>query len=125
MKTTILMSGAVLAVSFAAAGCAYRSPEMYRDDTKKVLDGKANDIKACYDGVVRTTPGAAGKVTVDFEVETEEGKITNVKVDKANTTAPDAVSECVTKNLAGLVVAPPDKRLGQAKAVWEFSVPKA
>ena len=62
-------------------------------------------------------------MTVKFEVETEQGKIVNVAVDKAGTTAPDAVAECVTKSINGLAIAPPDKRMGQASFVWEFSAP--
>lgn len=121
MKSVLLIVGTAALVS----GCSFaaRSPEMYRDDTKAVLETKNNDIHACYDGVLKTTPGAAGKVTVKFEVETEHGKIVNVAVDKPNTTAPDPVAECVTKNISGLGISPPDKRLGQATFVWEFSAP--
>jgi hypothetical protein len=96
---------------------------MYRDDTTKVLETKQADIRACYDNVLKGTPGAGGKVTVKFEIETEGGKIQNVIVDKPNTTAPDALGECVKKNIEGLAINPPDKRLGQAEYVYEFSVP--
>jgi hypothetical protein len=121
MKNVLLIAGTAVLVS--GCGFAARSPEMYRDDTKAVLDTKSNDIRACYDGVLKATPGAAGKVTVKFEVETEQGKIVNVAVDKANTTAPDPVAECVTKSISGLGLTPPDKRVGQATFVWEFSAP--
>ncbi|MBX3259188.1 MAG: AgmX/PglI C-terminal domain-containing protein [Labilithrix sp.] len=119
MKTALL----VLASLATVVGCAYRSPEMYRDDTTKVLETKQADIRACYDEVLKGTPGAGGTVTVKFEVETEEGKIQNVVVDRPTSTAPDAVGECVRKNIEGLVISPPDKRLGQATYVYEFSVP--
>jgi hypothetical protein len=121
MKTLLLIAGSAVLLS----GCSFaaRSPEMYRDDTKAVLETKNNDIRACYDGVLKATPGAAGKVTVKFEVETEQGKIVNVAVDKPNTTAPDAVAECVTKSINGLGITPPDKRVGQATFVWEFAAP--
>ncbi len=121
MKTLLLIAGTAVMLS----GCSFaaRSPEMYRDDTKAVLDTKSNDIRACYDGVLKATPGAAGKVTVKFEVETEQGKIVNVAVDKPNTTAPDAVAECVTKSINGLGITPPDKRVGQATFVWDFAAP--
>ncbi|MEA2746862.1 MAG: hypothetical protein QOI41_1005 [Myxococcales bacterium] len=121
MKTLLLIAGSAVLLS----GCSFaaRSPEMYRDDTKAVLETKNNDIRACYDGVLKATPGAAGKVTVKFEVETEQGKIVNVAVDKPNTTAPDAVAECVTKSINGLGLTPPDKRVGQATFVWEFAAP--
>ena len=124
MKNLLIASFALVSVS-SILGCSFaaRSPEMYRDDTKAVLDTKSNDIRACYDGVLKTTPGAAGRVTVKFEVETEGGKITNVAVDKAQTTAPDPVAECVTKSISGLAIAPPDKRTGEASFTWEFSAP--
>jgi hypothetical protein len=121
MKSVLLFVGTASLIT--GCGFAARSPEMYRDDTKVVLETKNNDIRACYDGVLKSTPGAAGKVTVKFDVETEQGKIVNVAVDKANTTAPDPVAECVTKNITGLGIAPPDARLGQGTFVWEFSAP--
>jgi hypothetical protein len=117
MKNLILVS--VLAVS-SLAGCAYRSPEMWRDDVSKVLATKQADMKACYDGVLKTTPTAGGKVAIAFEVETEGGKIQNVTVEKAKSTAPDAVQDCVKKNVEGLVISPPDKRLGQGTAEFDF-----
>jgi len=126
MKTTLLISASLLAI----AGCSFaaRSPEMYRDETTKALEPKNNDIRACYNGVLKSTPGAAGKVTVKFDVAEDgaegAGKVTNVTVDKANTTAPDAVAECVTKNIAGAgPLNPADKRKGQASYVYEFSAP--
>jgi hypothetical protein len=121
MKTILLIAGSAALV----AGCSFaaRSPEMYRDDTKAVLETKNNDIRACYDGVLKATPGAQGKVTVKFDVETEQGKIVNIVVDKPNTTAPDPVAECVTKSIAGLGLTPPDKRTGQGTFTWEFSAP--
>ncbi|MBX3203951.1 MAG: AgmX/PglI C-terminal domain-containing protein [Labilithrix sp.] len=118
MKTALLIAASLATV----VGCAYRSPEMYRDDTTKVLETKQADIRTCYDEVLKGAPGAGGTVTVKFEVETEGGKIQNVVVDKPTTTAPDAVGECVRKNIEGLVINPPDKRLGQATYVYEFSI---
>lgn len=122
MKTILLIaSAAVVAAIASGCGLSARSPEMYRDDTKAVLETKNNDIRACYDGVLKTTPGAAGKITVTFDVQAEEGKIVNVAVDKANTTAPDSLAECVTKSITGLGITPPDARLGKATFVWDLS----
>jgi hypothetical protein len=121
MKSVLLIAGTALLVS--GCGFAVRSPEMYRDATKAALDTKSNDIRACYDGVLKGTPGVSGKVTVKFDVEDEHGKFTNVSVDKATTTAPDAVSECVTKNISGLGIDPPDGRVGNATFEWDFSAP--
>ncbi len=115
-------------VAFAAlTGCGFaaRSPEMYRDDTQKVLETKNGEIKACYDGVLKGQPGVGGKVTVKFEIEEDTGKIKNVNVDQPNTNAPPPVSECVKKSIEGLAINPPDARLGQAAFVYEFSQPPA
>jgi len=123
---TILAALSVLSLA-SLAGCSFaaRSPEMYRDDTAKLLDTKSGEIKACYDNVLKATPGVGGKVTVKFELAEETGKIQNVIVDKPTTTAPDAVSDCVKKSIEGLAINPPDKRLGQATFVYEFSQPKS
>ena len=120
------MKTLLIAVTLATlSGCAYRDAKMFSDDTKKVLEPKNPDIKACYDGVLKTTPTAAGKVTVTFEVETDKGKIINVAVDKANTTAPDSVAECVTKNISDLALTPPDSKLGKGSATYEFAPNKS
>jgi hypothetical protein len=106
-------------------GCsvAARSPDMYRDDTGKVLAARQDEIHSCYDHVLSSTPGVGGHVTVKFEVDTEQGKITHITVDKPNTTAPDAVAECVTRHIEGLTLAPPDARKGEGSWTWEFVAP--
>jgi hypothetical protein len=120
MKSTLL-----LAVSLSASACsvAARSPDMYRDDTSRALATKQEEIRACYDGVLKANPGAGGTVTVKFDVETEHGKISHVTVDKAKTTAPEPVSECVTRSIDGLTLAPPDQRKGEGTWVYEFQAP--
>jgi hypothetical protein len=124
MKSLLLIAGSTL-LTVVVTGCSFaaRTPEMYRDDTKAVLETKNNDIRACYDGVLKGTPGAGGKVTVKFNVETEAGKFTNIAVDKPNTTAPADVADCVVKSINGLGVTPPDKREGEATFVWDFQAP--
>ena len=119
----MILLGAVVSVAgiaTTATGCAYRDAKMWNDDIQKVVEPKKPDMKACYDGVLRSDPKAAGKVAIAFEVETDGGKLQNVTVDKAKTTAPAPVQECVTKNLQGLSVNPPDKRLGQGTIEFDF-----
>jgi hypothetical protein len=118
MKTTILIAGALLLSFSTGCGVAARSPDMYRDDTKAVLEKKNEDIRACYDAVLKTTPNVGGKVTVTFTVATETGKISNVNVDKANTTAPEPVSSCVTKTIEGLALSPAD--VNQGEGTWSY-----
>ena len=122
MKTTLLL---VASLTLGACSVAARSPDMYRDETGRALATKQNEIRACYDTVLKTNPTAAGVVAVKFDVETEQGKITNVSVDKTKTTAPDQVCACVTNNIEGLTLAPPDARKGEGTWVYEFQVPPA
>lgn len=123
MKTTLSLTA--LCIAAFATGCAYRSPEMWRDDSTKVLQTKNEEIRICYDGILKSQPGVGGKVTVKFEVETENGKIQNVQVDPANTTAPPAVGDCVKHAIEGLTIQPPDRRVGEGTFVYEFAQPKA
>lgn len=121
MKSSLLIAS--LLVTMTGCSFAARSPEMYRDDTKAVLATKNDAIVACYNDVLKNDPKAGGKVTLNFEVETEEGKIVNIAVDKAQTTASDAVVACVTKNVEGLALTPPDQRTGIASWSWDLSAP--
>jgi hypothetical protein len=121
MKTILTLTvGAVL-----LAGCGFaRTPEAYRDDTGAVLGPKNDVIRACYDAVIKSNPTVGGTVTVKFIVDTEKGNIGNVMVDKANTTAPDPVSECVISNInAGLTLSPVDENKGEGTWVYQFTPP--
>jgi len=121
IKTSIKLG--VVALLLGSTGCSFyaRSPEDYRDETQKLLDTKSADIKACYDGALKGNKELQGRVTIMFTVEAETGKIKDVKVDPAGTTAPMDVSTCVTHAVDGLALAPPDKRDGMATWVYEFS----
>jgi hypothetical protein len=117
----------IASVALFASGCSFaaRSPDMYRNDTSAALSTKANDIHVCYDGVLKANPHAAGKVTVNFKVETDQGKFTDIAVDKVNTTAPTELADCVVKSIQGLGVTPADSSEGIATFVWEFTPPAA
>jgi hypothetical protein len=126
MKTILL----ALALLGTATGCSFaaRSPEMYRDDTTKALQTKNEEIRMCYDGVLKAQPGAQGTVTVKFDVGDDganenAGRIHNVSVDKSRSTAPDAVAQCVTKSITGLQISPADARKGEAVYSYEFTAP--
>ena len=120
----LVLIGASLSLASAACSFAARSPEQYRDVTRAALETKNDAIHACYDGVLKASPGAQGKVTVKFVVDDEQGKVGSVTVDKANTTAPDPVAECVTKHIGGVAIAPPpDANKGEGTWVYEFAAP--
>ncbi len=121
MKKVIVGFPALVMLS----GCVFaaRSPEAYRDETGAVLATKNEAIRACYDGVLKTTPGAQGTVSITFEVETQAGKIINVAVDPASSTAPAPVQACVTQNLDGLALTPPDQRRALGRWIYQFAAP--
>ncbi len=121
VKASIKLS--LVALMASTVGCSFyaRSPEDYRDETQKVLDAKAPEIKTCYDTALKGNQELQGRVTVMFTVEAETGKIKDVKVDPAGTTAPAELATCVTSAVDGLALAPPDKRDGMATWVYEFS----
>ncbi|HEX6276926.1 MAG TPA: AgmX/PglI C-terminal domain-containing protein [Polyangiaceae bacterium] len=122
MKTTVIKLS-LLALATAATACEFhaRGPEDYRDATQAVLDTKTQDIKACYDAALKGQAELQGRVTVQFVVEAETGRIKDVKVDPAGTTAPEVLSQCVTGAISGLALTPPDKRDGIATFVYDFS----
>ena len=113
------------ALGLVVGGCSFyaRSPDQYRDDTSTLLSSKSAELNTCYDNAVKAEPTAAGKVTVQFTVETKTGKIKDVAADASRTTAPPSLVSCVVTALNGLVLAPPDQRDGKATFEYEFARP--
>jgi hypothetical protein len=109
----------LLALSGSSA-CALRSPEMYRDDTRKLLSTKQPVLAACYDAELQTHADAAGKVIVHFTVERDTGRVLNPKIDDLLSTPNRTLRGCVLDAMRGLLLAPPDDRNGDATFTWEF-----
>jgi len=120
MRSIIVGLGAVVLGMVAGCSFAARSPDMYRDDTQKLLDTRNAQLKACYDDALKTDAKMAGTVTVQFVVEPETGKVTKAAIDKTKSTAPDALGQCVIRSVDGLVLQPPDANEGQATFSYEF-----
>ena len=74
MRTNIVSFAALVSLSI---GCSFiaRGPDQYREDTRALLETRNPQVKSCYDRVLQTDPSAAGKVTVNFEVEKKTGTI--------------------------------------------------
>jgi hypothetical protein len=109
------------------AGCTFyaRDQKDYRDATTKLLETKSGDIDTCYDAALKATPGVKGKVTVQFNLEEKTGKVVDVKADPARTDAPQALVDCVTTNITGLVLDPADQRKGLATFEYKFEQKQA
>lgn len=120
MNKPILLTASVLALCSAACSFHARGPDQYRDDTRALLESKTPEIKACYDGMLQTQQSVAGTVRVKFKVQEETGKIVEVEVDPAGTTAPPELAQCVVRSIDGLVLQPPDENPGIASFSWEF-----
>lgn len=122
-KTTILLA---LFASSALAGCQFhaRSAEEYEKETRQVIETKKEDLKACYDEVLKKDKKAEGTVTVKFLVEAKTGVIKDVKVNEKKTTAPESLSACVAKTLEGLKIDPPDARDGVVTWSYDFTANK-
>jgi len=124
MTTTNKWIGALIvgACAVGSMGCSFakRSPEMYREDTRALLETKSGELKACYDSYLKSDKSASGSVTVFFVVQKETGKVTKAEVQDAS--APQALQDCVTNSLIGLTLDPPDADDGHATFTYEFQV---
>lgn len=127
VTTRKLATWLILGVSLSTVGCTFyaRGQKEYRDATAKLISSKDKELDACYDNVLKTTPGAKGTVTVKFAVTEKTGQLTDVHADPAKTTAPQPLIDCVTTALTGLVLDPPDQRKGDATFEFEFGPKKA
>ncbi len=122
MKKTLFI--ALVAVTSACSFHA-RGPDQYRDDTQALLESKTPEIKACYDGILKTNTAAGGTVRINFKVQEETGKIFETQVDPNGTTAPPELGECVVRTIDGLQLTPPDENMGIATYTWEFRAEQA
>lgn len=120
LEKILIVAGLGLAGTFAVGCASGRAPEVYRDDTQKLIDGTGAAVTDCYTAVLKTDRKAQGSVTVNFTVEEGTGKIINVAVDKAKSSAPEAVQQCVTGQLGSLQLTPPDDLRGEATFSWDF-----
>lgn len=116
----LLCAGGVL-----LAGCAARSPELYREDIRRLLDGKRSVLQACYEAELQNHQTAGGKVTVRFQVERQTGRLLNPQVDDLLSTPNRTLRGCVLESLQGLVLQPADDRHGDATYTWEFQLPRS
>jgi len=105
-----------------SAACEFhaRSPDDYREATRAVLETRSDQIKTCYDGVLKSDSNASGTVVVHFTVKEETGAITGAEVMPESTASPE-VGACITSAIEGLTLDPPDERQGDATFVWEFA----
>lgn len=112
--------------SVACGGALRDTPDLYRDDTAKLLVAQANPrIQGCFDGMVKTTPGPKtleGTTTVHFWVNGETGIISNPTIVPDGTTAQPPVAQCVVASLDGLKLDPPNNVDGDATFTWQFVV---
>lgn len=120
MNAKLLLSSVVLVAGLQACSFNARSPEDYRNVTNDLLATRADQLRACYDEVLKANATAGGIVVVSFKVEEKTGKLLEPNVDPARTTAPDPLKQCVITALDGLAIDPPDSREGNATFSWEF-----
>jgi hypothetical protein len=111
---------AIATLCLAAAACAVRDGAMYRDDTRKLLEGKQPELRQCYDAELQKDPKAGGKVVVSFVVQKDTGVIVDPRVDDLQSTPNRTLRRCVMDSLKGLTLEPPDERDGEATFTWEF-----
>ncbi len=108
-------------VSLAACSYVARDQAQYAEDTSTLLSTRSEAVRGCYDNALASNPEASGKVVVTFNVEKKTGKITNLAVDPARTTAPESLASCVTTAIDGLTLTPEDRRQGDATFTWVFN----
>jgi len=104
----------------AACGGTKRSPEMYRNDTQRVLETRSGQIQSCYDQALAQDATMAGKLTVKFVVEKKTGTFVKASIDPTQSNASEPLVNCVMTALQGLRLEPADRNEGQASFVYEF-----
>jgi hypothetical protein len=119
-KALAILGSAALAMGVSACSFVVRDAATYATDTQALLATRGGPIKACYDEALKTDSQVGGNVAVRFTVEKKTGNVLEPTLVPERTTAPPALSDCVLNQLSGLVLDPPDRRMGDATFVWEF-----
>jgi hypothetical protein len=113
-----------LLVSIVAlmSGCSFlaRDTATYERDTSALLDTRQAELERCYTSALTRNPELVGKLTVTFTVAKQTGKLTQLSWDRNRTTVDDTLATCVVGALAGLTLAEPDRRDGQATFSFAF-----
>ena len=118
--TTVLVT-TTLALGACSGSFAMRDATSYQADTRTMLQGAGDQVKACYDRALAQDESVSGTVVVNFKVQAETGMVTEAMVDEAESTAPASLSDCVLGTLDGLVLEPAAENEGQATFRWNFS----
>jgi hypothetical protein len=108
----------------APLGCVrwLRDADFYGEQLTALLEQRNEPIQACYDRYLEEQdPKAKGAVVLDFEIEKRTGRITNIRVDQAQTDVPEPLIACVTDELATTRLDPADARTAVANYRWEFA----
>lgn len=123
MKIRSALSLSLVFASGLAVGCGghTRTPAEWTEDTRALLEGQSEFIKACYTKELKENPKLEGTVTVKFTVENDTGRVRRVKIDDAGTTAGDPVRKCVMENIKDLRLKPPDANDGLGTFTWQFT----
>lgn len=115
--TVLLLSAAAL-----LGGCSFakRSPKMYADDTKALLETRHDQVKACYEAELKSDVALAGSVTIAFKVAEDTGKVTQVQAEDGSS-LPESLQSCVVQSVEGLTLMPPDADEGHATFTYRFN----
>jgi hypothetical protein len=114
---------AVIACNAACGGKA-RKPDMYREDTEKLLTTRNDQLKRCYEDALKNDPKLTGTVKVEFMIEKKTGAIKKPQVVPATAT-PSALGLCVLQALDGLKLQPADRHEGRATFEYAFQPTKS
>ena len=114
----------LISVALAGLGCSglARDTASYERDTSALLDTRSTEVRACYDAELARNPSLVGKLTVQFTVEKETGKVIALEWDRNRSSVTDTLATCVVSALYGLELDEGDRRDGVATFTYAFRV---
>ena len=117
----ITIASALLS-AFVLGGCSFhaRGPDQYREDTRAVLETRSDQIRSCYDSLLKEDKKAEGRIILTFTVQKETGEFTDVTIQDDGSSDSPELRKCVLDAVAGLKLEPVDKRDGKATFTYEF-----
>ncbi len=87
-----------------------------REAVAKVINQHLNEVQACYERALLTTPGLAGKIALEWTIDMD-GRVSDYKLKTSSFKTPD-VPNCILAKLRGWIF--PQPKGGKVIVTYPF-----
>jgi hypothetical protein len=105
MRNYVVVGALALAFAVVGTGCTLAVTQGQRDNIAGKMTGAQPSLAKCYAEALAADPTCRGNVSVNFRVQPNTGRFTNVRVTRTQITQP-AFTRCVAAVIGDLYISP-------------------